>query len=176
MKRPSKSFEIALSAIAAAIGAGALMLGSVSPFLLAAGYLIASFSIMLPLTKHFLWGAVLCFLAEGLLAVFVNPVKVIPFAVFFGLHPIVNELERRFVKRVPLRIVCFAAKAVWFDFAMWLSYFVLKTLAFMVFPAYVEKFFFLILFLGGTLFFAAYDKMIFLCQKSADLAVRRIRR
>ena len=68
MKKPHKAFEIALSAIACAAAAGFLMLGSVSPFLLATGYLVAAFAMMVPLSKDFWGGSARGFLAAGLLA------------------------------------------------------------------------------------------------------------
>ena len=45
-----------------------------------------------------------------------------------------------------------------------------------VFPEYIETYFFYILFLGGTLFFFVYDFLIFACQKSVDVIVYRIRK
>ncbi len=176
MKKPTKSFEIALSAIAAAFAAAFLMLGSLNPFLLATGYLVATFALMVPLSKDFLWGSALAYLAAGLIALFVSPLKIVPYFVFFGLHPIVNYLQKRYVKRTPLKALCLIAKAVWFDFAMWLSYYVLTEFAGLTFPDVVEQYLYYVLFIGGTLFFAVYDIMIFLCQRSADAAIRRIRR
>ncbi len=176
MKGSSKSFEIALAAIAAAVAAGFLMLGTVGPFLLAAGYLCAAFAIMIPLSKDFLRSALLCFVAAGLIALPLGLWKIVPYAVFFGLHPIVNYLQKKYVNKLPLKAVCEAVKAIWFVFSMWLSYFILTRMSGMVFPDYIEKYFYIILFVGGTLFFIAYDFMMFQCQKSANLAIRRIRR
>lgn len=176
MKKPLKAFEIALSAIACAAAAGFLMLGSVSPFLLATGYLVAAFAMMVPLSKDFWWGSALCFLAAGLLALPLSLWKVVPYFVFFGLHPIVNRLQMRFVKKKPLIVLCEIVKAVWFDLAMWLSWIVLTRMAGMEFPGYIETYFFYILFLGGTLFFFVYDALIFACQKSVDVIVYRIRK
>ena len=158
MKKPHKAFEIALSAIACAAAAGFLMLGSVSPFLLATGYLVAAFAMMVPLSKDFWWGSA------------------VPYFVFFGLHPIVNRLQMRFVKKKPLFLLCELVKAVWFDLAMWLSWWVLTRMAGIEFPGYIETYFFYILFLGGTLFFFVYDFLIFACQKSVDVIVYRIRK
>ena len=176
MKKPSKSFEIALSAIACAFAAMFLMLGSVSPFLLAAGYVVGAFAIMVPLSKDFVWGASLSYLAAGLIAVWLSPPRILAYALFFGLHPIVNYLQRKYIKKLPFHAAIELIKAVWFDLAMWLSYYVLTRAAGMVFPEYIEKYFYLVIFLGGTLFFFVYDFMIFQCQKSADIAIRRIRR
>lgn len=176
MKKPSKSFEIALSAIAAAFAAAFLMLGTINPFLLATGYLVAAFALMVPLSKNFLWGSALAYLAAGLIALPLGLWKIVPYALFFGLHPIVNYLQRKYVKRMPFHLLCWGCKAVWFDLSMWLSYYILTKMAGMTFPGYIEQYLYLVLFLVGTLFFAAYDIMIFLCQRSADIAIRRIRR
>ena len=176
MRKAHKAFEIALSAIACAAAAGFLMLGSVSPFLLATGYLVAAFAVMVPLAKDFWWGSALCFLAAGLLALPVSLWKVVPYFAFFGLHPVVNRIQIRFVRKKPLFLLCEVAKAVWFDLAMWLSWIVLTRMAGMVFPEYIETYFFYILFLGGTLFFFVYDVLMFACQKSVDTVVARIRK
>ncbi len=176
MKKEKPSFEIALSAIACALSAGCLMLGSLVPFLLATGYLLGSFAVMIPLSKNYLRGAFLCYLAAGLIAVWVNPVNIIPYAVFFGLHPIVNYLQKKYITFKPIFFVVEAVKTVWFVLSMWLSYFVLKSLAGFVFPEFLEQYFYLILFLGGTLFFFGYDFLIFRCQQSANVIIRRLRR
>ena len=110
MRRPSKSFEIALSAIACAVAAMALTLGSYVDFLLAAGYLVAVYALMVPLAKHFIWGNVLAFLAAVLLAFLFCGFAIfqlLPFAAFFGLHPLVNYLQRRYVKKKWLHGVMF---------------------------------------------------------------------
>ena len=176
MKRSSKSFEIALSAISAAVAAGFLMLGTVSQFLLAAGYLVAAFAIMVPLSKNFVWGAVLCYLAAGLIALPLGLWKIIPYAVFFGIHPVAKYLQRKFVKKWPFIALCEVVKAVWFDFAMWLSYFVLTRMSGIAFADYIEQYLTIVLVIGGTMFFILYDIMAFACQKSVDTAIKRIRR
>ena len=183
MKRPSRSFEIALSAIACAAATVALTVGSYVDVLLAAGYILAIFSLMIPLTKGFVWGNVLAFIGACLLTfVFCGfaVVYILPFIAFFGLHPLINFLERKYVKKLPLKIACFLAKAVWFDLAMWLMWTMVLVPFFGVESAtwypFVSQYFFLVLFLGGTVFFAAYDYMIVLCQRSANIAVARIRR
>ena len=72
MKRQSRSFEIALSAIACAIAVCALTLGAYVDFLLAAGFLIAVFALMVPLAKDFVWGYVLALLATVILSFLFN--------------------------------------------------------------------------------------------------------
>lgn len=176
MKKPHKAFEIALSAIACAAAAGFLMLGSVNNVLLVTGYLVATFAIMVPLSKDFWWGSALCYLAAGLIALPVSLWKAVPYFAFFGLHPIVNRLQNRFVHKKPLVALCEVLKAVWFDLAMWLSWFVLTRMTGMPFPEYIETYFYYILFIGGTIFFVIYDVLIFACQKSVDVIIRRIRK
>jgi len=99
MKKKSRSFEIALSAMACAVAATFLMLGSLNPYLLATGYLIGAFALMVPLSKGFIWGSALAFVAASLLSLPLSLWKIVPFAVFFGLHPIVNYLQRKYVHK-----------------------------------------------------------------------------
>ncbi len=183
MKRPSHSFEIALSAIACAFAALSLTLGSYVDVFLAAGYLLADFALMVPLAKNFFWGAFLAYLGAVLLAFMFCGFSIfmlLPFLAFFGLHPLLNHIQRRYAKRPWQNALFFLGKAVWFDLAMWLMWAVVLVPVFGVASAtwypFVERYFFAVLFLGGTLFFAAYDIMIFLCQRSADRVVMRIRR
>ena len=182
MKRPSKSFEIALSAIACAVATAALTVGSLVDFLLAAGYLLALFALMVPLSKNFIWGYVLAFAGAVLLSFLFCGFAVftlLPFAVFFGLHPLLNYLERRYFKRKWQYGVGLLAKALWFDGALLLMWFTLGGL-FGITEAswygFVEQYLYAVVFAGGTLFFVLYDIMIFFCQRSVDLAVRRIGR
>lgn len=183
MKRTSRSFEIALSAVACAVASLALTLGSYVDIFLFAGYLLAVFALMLPLSKRFYWGFILAFLGSVLLAFFFCGLAIlylVPFAVFFGLHPFANELQLRFVHKRPVHVLCFFGKALWFDLAMWLSW----TLVFvpllgadqMSWYPFVMQYFYYVLFLGGTAAFALYDFLIFLCRRSVDRAVRRIGR
>lgn len=183
MKRSSRTFEIALSAIACAVAALALTLGSYVDVLLVAGYLVADFALMVPLAKNYFWGALLAYLGAVLLAFMFCGFSVfmlMPFLVFFGLHPLVNHLQRRYAKRPWQKALFFLGKAVWFDLAMWLMWTFVLVPVFGVDSAtwypFVQRYFFAVLFVGGTLFFAVYDYMIFLCQRSADIAIRRIRR
>ena len=182
MKRSSRSFQIALSALACAFAAGALTLGSYVHFLFAAGYLIAIFAIMVPLSKEFYWGASLCFAGAALLAFLFCGFAIfelLPFVAFFGLHPIVNRLQLRFVKRKPFHIIWEAVKAAWFDGALLLIWFTLgDVLGFTsaTWYPYIASRLYLFVFLGGTAVFLLYDIMIFLCQRSMDAIIRRIGR
>lgn len=183
MKRPSRSYEIALSAIACAFAAGALTLGSYVDVLLGAGYVVAVFALMLPLARGLWWGDALCYIATLLLTgIFCgfSFLTLVPFAVFFGLHPIVNYLQRRYVRKKPLFLMCELGKAVWFDLAMWLSFrlvFVpLLGLENAFWYPFVEEYFYLVLFVGGTLFFAFYDALVFYAQRCVNAVMRRLRK
>lgn len=183
MKKPSKSFEIALSAIACAVAAVALTLGSYVDVLLATGYLFALFALMVPLSKDFIWGDVLAYIGAALLAFLFcgfSVYKLLPFIAFFGLHPLANFLQKKYVKRAWVHALVFLLKAAWFDLAMWLSWELVLVQVFgldtMSWYPWVQQYFFYVLFIGGTLFFAAYDYLIFLCQRSVNALVRRIGR
>lgn len=183
MKRSSKSEQIALSAIACAFAAGALTLGNYVDVLLGAAYAVAVFALMIPLARGFVWGDALCFLATvlltGLFCAF-SFLTLLPFAVFFGLHPLVNYLQRRYVKGKPLFLLLELVKAAWFDLSMWLSFRLVFVPVFGLDSAfwypYVEQYFFLVLFLGGTLFFAVYDVFVFYCQRCVNGVLRRLRK
>ena len=58
MKGKIPAFEIALSAIACAFATIFLSLGVLNNFLLATGYIVGCFALMLPLAKGFVWGDV----------------------------------------------------------------------------------------------------------------------
>lgn len=182
MKKTSKSFEIALAGISCAIATASLTLGIYVDVLLAGSYVIAALAVMLPLSKDFFWGAALSFLGSLLLSFLAGGfffLYLVPYAVFFGLHPIVNRIQKRFVKGNLLNGLMFLGKAVWFDLSMWLSYTVLVPLLGldgMTWYPVVEQYFFLVLFVGGTLFFAVYDVLIFFCARSVDRIVARIGR
>ena len=182
MKRPLKSFEIALSAIACAFSALALTLGSYVEVLLAAGYLLAVFALMVPLSKEFIWGNALAFIGASLLAFLFNMggiLRLVPFMIFFGLHPLVNFIQKKYIHRMPFHILMFAVKALWFDGVLLFLWFFLGPvfgIDQLSFYPTLEQYLYYIVFLGGTVVFAIYDYMIFLCQRTVNSIVRRIRR
>lgn len=182
MKRSSRSFQIALSALACAVAAGALTMGSYVHFLFAAGYLIAIFAIMVPLSKDFYWGATLTYLGAALLAFLFCGfafLQLLPFVAFFGLHPIINRLQLRLVKRKPFHILWEVLKAAWFDGALLLIWFTLgDILGFTsaTWYPYISSRLYLFVFLAGTVAFVIYDILIYFCQRSIDAIVKRIGR
>ena len=118
MKKIS-SHEIALSALACAIATIFLTVGIYSAVLLFTGYLFACIALMLPLAKQSYRGYILAYLATCILALIFNVagfIDLLPFIMFFGLHPLVNELQ---LKTRINRWVAFGIKAVWFDATLW---------------------------------------------------------
>ena len=184
MKRQSRSFEIALAALVCAVGAASLTLGSFVDFLLAMGYMIAVFALMVLLTKRLVRGYLLAYAGMVILAFLftgfaMGIFQLLPFVAFFGLHPLANWLQREYTKRKPLHLLWFVLKAVWFDLSLWLAWVVLEEflgLADIYWYDFIQDNLFLLLSVGGTLVFAVYDYMIFLCQRAADGVMRRLRR
>lgn len=90
------SHETALSAISCAFSTIAMTIGTLYSPMLFTGYLLACLCMMLPLSKGYYKGAVLCFVATNVLTLLFNGFNffdTLPYTVFFGLHPVVNELQ-----------------------------------------------------------------------------------
>ncbi len=182
MKRTSASFSIALSAMACAVAAAALTMGSYVDVLLGAGYLLAVFALMVPLSKNFYWGSFLALVGALLLAFLFcgfSFLKLLPFACFLGVHPLLNRLQKNYIRNKIAQGAFFLGKAVWFDLALLVAWFVLAPVFGVSeatwYPWVAERLYYII-FLGGTAVFAAYDCAIFLCQRSVDMAIKRIGR
>ena len=119
MKKIS-SYEIALSALATAIATIFLTVGVYSEILLFTGYLLSSVALMLPLAKQSYRGFALAYIATCLLSLLLNAGRffdLLPFIMFFGLHPFVNELQLKI--KINRWLAC-ALKALWFDGTMYL--------------------------------------------------------
>ena len=97
MKRLS-SHEIALSALACAIATVLLTVGVYSEILLFTGYLFGCIALMMPLAKKSYIGYALAYVGTCVLSLIFNVARfwdLLPFILFFGLHPLVNELQLR---------------------------------------------------------------------------------
>ncbi len=182
MNRPKKSFEIALSAIACALAAVALTVGAWVDFLLPSGYLFAIFALMLPLSRDFVWGEALALIGAVLLALLCampHILLLVPFAVFFGWHPLLNYLQLKFTKKKPLHALWLLLEAALFDGTLLLVWFTLgDVLGFTgsTWYPFFEQYLYYLVFIGGTVLFVVYDVLIFLCQRSVNRIVARIRR
>lgn len=173
MKKIS-AYEIALSALSCAIATIFLTVGAYSSVLLFTGYLLACVALMLPLAKQSYGGYALAYIATCLLAFIFNAGRfwdLIPFVMFFGLHPIVNELQLK--TRINRWVAC-AVKAAWFDgtmYIVWRFVFAMTT----TIPL-VDKYIIPIILIGGTAFFVFYDYVMYKWRYAVNTLVRRITR
>ena len=178
----SRSFEIALSAISCAVATGALALGLLSGWLVGTGYVLAIVALMVPLSKQFFWGDFLAYIATVILAVVLGAVvkfwDLVPFAMFFGLHPLINALQ---IKYKVNRWLAYAIKAVWFDCTLIAAYFLIYVISGSSLPPQIEKIIagwrlYVIVFTAGTAIFFVYDYLVFMCQIAVNKLVYRIRK
>lgn len=184
MKKYSKSFEIALSALSCAIAVGVLSLGiTAGGYLLGLWYMIAILALMLPLSKQFFLGGFLAYAGTCILALALGAAvqfwNLVPFIMFFGLHPLVNCLQIRFKIN---RLLALFIKAVWFDCTLICGYFLVFGGAMggsflpEKFYEIVNKYIYVFIFTLGSLAFVVYDYLIFRCQSLVNRAVRRIKK
>lgn len=184
-KKYSKAFEISLSAISCAIAVGFLSLGLLGTggYLLGVWYMIAILALMLPLSKKFYLGGFLAYCGTCILAVALGAAvefwNLVPFIMFFGLHPLANSLQIRFKVN---KILAFFIKAVWFDCTLIAGYFLVfggilgGSLLPEAFYEVINKYIYLFIFTLGTAGFAVYDYLIFKCQAMVNALVYRIKK
>lgn len=171
MKRLS-SHEIALSALACAIATVLLTVGVYSEILLFTGYLFGCIALMMPLAKKSYIGYALAYVGTCVLSLIFNVARfwdLLPFILFFGLHPLVNELQLK--TKINRWLAC-GIKALWFDgtmFIIWKFVFGMTTSI-----AFVDKYIWLILLVGGTAFFVAYDYVMYKWRAIVNRLVARI--
>lgn len=134
---------------------------------------------MLPLAKDFRLGGFLAYLATCLLCLAFGGIayfyRLFPFVAFFGLHPLVNALQKRYTVR---KWLAWPLKAVWFDgmlcatVALLFAFNVDIALPFGWSAAWIYP----IVVALGTLVFLLYDWVMFRFQRFADYYVRKIER
>ena len=88
---------------------------------------------------------------------------------FFGLHPLVNELQLKI--KINRWIACFI-KALWFDGAMYLIWRFIFSMTTTV--AIIDKYFVWILLIVGTLFFVLYDYITYKWRAAVNQLVAKI--
>lgn len=179
----TKSFEIALSAISCAVAVIFLLLGFWSDVLLATGYVLGIAALMIPLSKQFYLGGFLAYAGTVILTVILGAAAkfwdLVPFIMFLGLHPLINALQLKFNVNKWLAL---AVKTVWFDFTLWVAYILLfggilgGAHADNSFYAFVNRYIYWFIFLGGTLIFFPYDYLIFKIQGTVNKIIYRIRK
>ena len=183
MGKNNNTFSLALSGISCAVAAGALALGIISDYLVATGYLIGVVALMVPLSKRFYKGAFLAYVGTVILAVVLGAAvqfwKLVPFAVFFGLHPIANALQIKYKINKWLALL---VKAVWFDGMLIASYHLIYggLLGGTIFPEELYKvindYIYLFIFTIGSVICFVYDYLIFKTQIAVNALVARVDR
>lgn len=182
-RKYTKSFEIALSAISCAIAVVCLLLGYFSGILLGTGYLFGIIALMVPLSKQFFVGGFLAYVGTCILTFILGAVakfwELVPFIMFFGLHPLANCLQLRFNIN---RWLAFAIKAVWFVGTLFAGYFMMvygvigaEILQSQLFER-VQNYIYVLIPVVGALFFFVYDYLIFKCQIMINSLIYRIRK
>lgn len=183
MKRENRSFQIALSGISCAVAVIFLSLGILSGLFIATGYMFGILALMVPLSKNFYLGDFLAYIGTCILALIFGAAAgfwdLVPFIMFFGLHPLINALQKKFKINKWLAL---AVKAVWFDCTLIASYFIvfggILGGSFLPDEVYrvVNDYIYLFIFTLGTVFFILYDYLIFKCQLAVNIIVRKIKK
>lgn len=158
MKRIS-TYHIALSALSCALATIFLTLGVVSEVLLFTGYMLGGIALMLPLAKQSYLGYVLAYVSACLLSCIFATFRfwdILPFLMFFGLHPLMNELQVKFKIN---RYIALAVKALWFDLTMFLIWKVVFAITTSI-PT-IDTYILPIILVLGTIAFIAYDYVVF---------------
>lgn len=166
------AYEIALSALSCAIATIFLTVGVYSEILLFTGYFLACIALMLPLAKKSYRGYVLSYVATCLLALLFNVARfldLLPFIMFFGLHPLVNELQLKI--KINRWLAC-ALKALWFDGTMYLIWRFVFSMTTTI--AWIDAYIIPVLLIGGTLFFGLYDYLTYQWRIAVNTLVARI--
>ena len=166
------SYEIALSALSCAIATVLLTVGVYSEILLFTGYLFACIALMLPLAKQSYKGYVLAYIATCILALIFNAARffdLLPFIMFFGLHPLVNELQLK--TKINRWIAC-AIKALWFDGTMYLVWRFVFGMTTTI--PFIDQYIIPILLIGGSAFFVLYDYLMYKWRFAVNVLVKRI--
>lgn len=166
------AYEIALSALACALATVLVTVGVYTEVLLFTGYLFASVALMLPLAKRSYIGYILAYVATCVLSLVFTSFRiwdVLPFMLFFGLHPIINEWQ---LKTKLNRWIWFVIKAIWFDGAMYFTCAVLFQIT--TEAAWLEQWLLPIILVAGTAFFWLIDYMEFRCRALVNMLVKRL--
>ncbi len=172
MKRIT-AHEVALAGISTAIATISLAVGNITAVLLFTGYLVASVALSLPLAKGSYVGYALAYVATVLLTLLIIGtggyfIDLLPFILFFGIHPLLNELQ---VKYRINRWLALIVKTVWFDGAMLLFWWlIVQTTGVTWLDAYALP----IILIGGSTLFFFYDRTFFRLRIVVYALVKRI--
>lgn len=181
-KRPT-SFQIALSGISCAAAVIFLSLGILSRFFVATGYMFGIVALMVPLSKNFYLGDFLAYIGTCILTLIFGAAAgfwdLVPFIMFFGVHPLANALQKKFNINKWLALL---VKAVWFDCTLIAAYFLVfggligGSALPEEFYKVINDYIYLFIFTLGTAFFVLYDFLIFRCQTAVNFIVGKIKK
>ena len=181
-KRPD-SFQIAISGISCAAAVIFLSLGIISRFFVATGYMFGIVALMAPLAKNFYLGDFLAYIGTCILTFIFGAAAgfwdLVPFIMFFGLHPLINALQKKFKINKWLALI---VKAIWFDGTVIVAYYLVfggilgGSLLPEEFYRVVNDYIYLFIFTLGTAFFVLYDYLIFKCQIAVNIIVGKIKK
>ena len=129
---------------------------------------------MMPLARKSYLGFALAYIATCILSLIFNVARffdLLPFIMFFGLHPLVNELQ---LKTKINRWVACLAKALWFDGTMYVVWRVVFQMTTTI--TLIDQYILPIILIGGTLFFLPYDYLMYQWRMAMNNLVKRITR
>ncbi len=170
---------IALSAVSTALALIFLTLGVFLDVFDLSGLFMASMCVMLPLGKKSVKAGFFTYLATAILClIFFVGIKyeiVLGYALFCGVHPIINYIFRQKKFNV---VLGGAIKTVWFVGVLLLLYTVSKNFLFsqsILDNEIFQRFAYLILTVLGGAVFLIYDFIMFRFQRAVDLIVVKLK-
>lgn len=169
--RDSKA--IALSALSAALAVILLVAGAYFETFDLSCLFLASLCMMLPLCKGYYLGAFLSYVATTLLSLLLTAGRfqiIIPFAMFFGLHALVNEFQIKFKIN---KILALLIKDIWFLATLFIVY--KFTQMFVSENEVLQKYLLYILLIGGAVCFPLYDYLFFKFKASLAILLKRLK-
>lgn len=164
---------ISLSALSSALALILLTFGAYVEVFDLSCLFMASLALMLPLSKDYKLGGFLAYLATVILGFLLTGFRLqvmLPFTMFFGLHPIVNYFQKRLKIN---KILAGAVKCVWFIATLYVMYFFTKM--FVAPHEFIEKYIHIFLILGGIIVFFIYDYLMVKFQYAVNSIVKRLK-
>ena len=150
---------------------------------MATGYTLGILALMVPLSKNFYLGDFLAYIGTCILTFIFGAAvgfwDLVPFIMFFGLHPLANALQKKFKINKWLAL---AVKALWFDGTVIVAYFLVfgGIIGGSLLPEEIYRvindYIYIFIFTLGTLFFVFYDYLIFRCQTAVNIIISKIKK
>lgn len=163
---------IALSAISTALGVIFLVIGAYFQSFDLSALFMSALSIMLPLSKNSVKGALFTYFATAFLSFcFALSRFYVPllYVVFFGIHPIINYIQLNSNKNLWFLYI---VKGVWFIGITFLMYYALTM--FVVEVEAIKRFIPFILVIVGAIMYIAYDFIMIRFQKMSFNVIKRL--